>query len=109
MSERVVLVSVLQDGVSHETYEDFVRRVLLPMARKLPSVQSYEVTALRELVEDSGEPSPGDYIDFIEVSNLEDYGRDLEQMLGTDAGKTFEDRWQAYVARYVSLRGEKIE
>ena len=68
----------LQPGVRPETYEAFVRRIDYPAVRRIASIRNYH--SHRVLASPFSEaPLPFDFIDVVEVVDLEAYLRDLQE------------------------------
>ena len=105
--DRVVLLCWLRDPDDRSAYESFVRSAVLPLARRLSSVRSYEVIAVRDVLEGEGDP-PADFLEVIEVTSLDAYQKDLTDMLQTADGQEFEERWQAYIGRFQAVHGEVV-
>lgn len=77
----VIWYSRLQPGVSPEAYERWVREVDYQAAKEIESIISYRVH--RVLGPFAGEPTAAalasyDYVEIAEVTNMDDYLRDLE-------------------------------
>ena len=74
MSERIVFfLTKLSSEEERDSYEAWVRETDVPTARGLPGVKKYRVVRLEGPVMDGvGTPSY-DYIEIIEVSDLETY------------------------------------
>jgi len=85
MTTLIVLFN-LKPGVSVAEYEAFARDVDLPIVRKLPSVASFEVLKSSGLL--GGGAAPYQYVEVLEVRDLEQLGKDVstEQMRAV-AGK----------------------
>ena len=67
----------LKPGVTAEDYQAFVRRVDYPAVRRIASIRSYRSTRVVGTIP-AGSPAPFDFIDVVEVDDLEAYLRDLE-------------------------------
>jgi hypothetical protein len=104
MSTRVFFLSRLHEGADPAEYERWVRDVDLPVARAIPAVRSYDVVRLDGALRD-GEV-PYDYIEVLEVSDLETYKRELEE-IPDRAG--FSAAWRSFVGEAVSVHGTVIE
>ena len=80
MMPIAVWYSRLQPGVDPADYESWVERVDYPGAREIPSIQSYRV--FRVLGPCVGEANPAydhDYVEVVEVEDMQAYLRDLEE------------------------------
>jgi hypothetical protein len=68
----------LRPGVSAETYESFVQRVDYPAVKRIPSIRAYR--SHRVMGSALGEaPLPYDFVDVVEVADLQAYLRDLKE------------------------------
>ena len=105
MAQRVFFMNTLKPGVEPADYEEWVRRVDYPVARKQESIQSYVVTRLDGMLNGEGEP-PFQYLEVIEITDLEAYRS------GMDGNPEFEkllEEWATYVADSVMVHGEVID
>lgn len=76
----VVWYSRLQPGVEPATYERWVEEVDYPGARKIPSIQSYRVFRVQgPCVGDPNEAFTYDYVEVVEVTDMQAYLRDLDE------------------------------
>ncbi|NVK56273.1 MAG: REDY-like protein HapK [Alteromonadaceae bacterium] len=73
MTKIIVLFNLHPDADKH-VYEDWARTTDLPVARKLPSIDKFEVFRTTGLL-DGGE-APYQYIEVLEVNDLEQLGVD---------------------------------
>ena len=80
---RVFFFNTLRDGVDGEDYERWLRDVDYPKARSIPSVVSYEVVRIDGPLRDAGVDY--DYLEVVEVTDLESYKADLAELPGRDA------------------------
>lgn len=77
---KVIWFSRLQPGVDPAEYEAWVRRVDYPGAKQVPSLLSYKVYRIQEPC--VGGPYPQfdyDYVEVAEVTDMDDYLRDLDE------------------------------
>lgn len=102
MTNRVFFLNRLRPGVTKASYERWVREVDYPTAGSIPSIRSYKVHRLEGAFE--GEP-PYDYIEVVEVTDLEAYRKDLQ----TPDLKGFGEQWSGYVGESTAVYGELIE
>jgi hypothetical protein len=82
MTTRVFFFNRLNEGVDGADYERWVREVDYPTARSIPSIVSYEVVRVDGPFRDSGVPC--DFVEVVEITDLDDYRRDLEGLLDRD-------------------------
>lgn len=104
MAQRVFFLNRLQEGVSTADYEEWVRRVDYPVARRQPAIESYVVTRLDGHVVEEGE-APYQYLEVIEVTSIEEYraglsAPELEGLLR---------EWSEYVGESIAVYGEVID
>jgi hypothetical protein len=69
--------SRLQPGVKAEEYERWVREVDYVAARAIPSIISYRVHRISGPC--VGDGAPYDYVEVVEITDIEDYRRDIGQ------------------------------
>ena len=104
MASRVFFLHRLREGVDADEYESWIRRVDYPVARAQGAITSYTVTRIEGTLAGSGE-SPYDYLEVIEITDLESYRAlgslpEFEQLLKD---------WSQYVAEAVMIHGEVID
>src|SRR5262245_42804522 len=104
MAQRVFFLNRLRDGVDPREYEDWIRRVDYPIARAQDAITDYTVTRIEGAL-DGESGSPYDYLEVIEITDLESYRAlgslpEFEQLL---------QEWSHYVAEAVMIHGEVIE
>ncbi len=104
MAQRVFFLNRLDEGADPEEYEAWIRRVDYPIARAQGAITSYTVTRIDGTLSGEGE-SPYDYLEVIEISNLEAYRAlgDLPEF------KQLLQEWSQYVAEAVMIHGDVIE
>jgi hypothetical protein len=105
MAQRVFFMNTLKPGVKPEDYEDWVRRVDYPIARKQESIQSYVVTRLDGMLNGDGDP-PFQYLEVIEITDLDAYRGGMQ---GNPEFEKLLEEWGTYVADSVMVHGEVIE
>ena len=66
-----LLLNRLRQGASSADYERWVREVDYPTARALPPIASYVVAKMAATLD--GQPAPYDYIERVEITDLDDY------------------------------------
>ena len=106
MAQRVFFLNRLREGVDPEAYERFVREVDYPFARRLPTIRSYVVTRLDGLFE--GGDAPYDYLEVVEITELEEYRRSLDPSTSPEVQAFFE-QWSSFVSESLVVFGEVIE
>ena len=106
MAQRVFFLNRLRDAVEPADYERFVREVDYPFARRLPTIRSYVVTRLDGLWE--GGEAPYDYLEVVEITELDEYRRSLDPSASPDV-KQFFDQWSSFVGESLVVYGEVIE
>jgi hypothetical protein len=95
----------LKPGVSSEDYERWVREVDYPLAKGLGSIVDYRNHRLGGPLE-AGAPAPScDYLERVEVTDLEAYRRDLESPEGRELGR----QWAGFVGEHAAWTGEEVE
>ena len=104
MARRVFFLNRLREGVDPAEYEAWIRRVDYPVARAQDAIRSYTVTRIEGTLDGSGE-APYDYLEVIEVTDLESYRAlgslpEFEQLLKD---------WSQYVAEAVMIHGEVVD
>jgi hypothetical protein len=106
MAQRVFFLNKLREGVDPLEYERFVREVDYPFARRLPTIRSYVVTRLDALF-DGGE-APYDYLEVVEITELEAYRKSLDPRGSPEVQKFF-DEWSSFVGESLVVYGQVIE
>ena len=104
MAQRVFFLNRLHEGADPAGYEAWIRRVDYPVARAQEAITSYTVTRIEGTLSGEGE-SPYDYLEVIEISDLEAYRAlgdkpEFQQLLR---------EWSEFVAEAVMIRGEVID
>lgn len=103
MSTRVFFLNTLRPGARPEDYERFVREVDYPTARRIPSIEHYEVVRIAGGV---AAGLPCDYLEIVSVHDLERYRADLETLPGRES---FLAELRRFVGDAVVLDGTVIE
>ncbi|MCC6829059.1 MAG: REDY-like protein HapK [Novosphingobium sp.] len=78
---RIIVLLNLKPGKSRADYENWARATDLPTVNALASIDRFEVFEGTGLLR--GGPSPYDYIEIIDVADMEAFGKDA----ATDAMK----------------------
>ena len=106
MAQRAFFLNRLRPDVDPAAYEQFVRDVDYPFARKLPSIVSYVVTRIDGMLEGDAEP-PYHYLEVVEITDLDEYRAALDPHDPDVAA--FHAQWSSFVDESVVLHGETIE
>lgn len=73
---RIVVLFNLKDGVDPRAYEAWARETDIPTVRALPSIAGFEVAAATGLLMSEDQP-PFQYIEIIDVADMERFGSDV--------------------------------
>lgn len=101
MGSRVFILNRLHVSADPTEYERWVREVDYPVARALPAITSYEVYRLDGPLREGAVPY--DYIEVVEVTDLDDYRADLGGLPAE-----FSRSWRGYVADSTAVHSTKI-
>lgn len=74
----VFLLNRLKPGVDPADYEQWVRDVDYPIANSIPSILSYRTHRISGPYRQAH--ADYDYIEVVEVTNIDDYRRDLDEL-----------------------------
>ena len=85
----VFFLARLRGGVEPAAYEEWVRSFDYPTARAIPSIISYKTHRIRAPFRQAGVAY--DYIEVVEVTNIDDYRRELSEA-AAGAGAAAADR-----------------
>ena len=104
MAHRVFFLNRLHEGADPDEYEAWIRRVDYPVARAQGAITSYTVTRIEGLLSGVRE-SPYDYLEVIEITDLEEYRAlgelpEFQQLL---------QELSQYVADAVMIHGDVVE
>jgi hypothetical protein len=99
----VFFLNKLRDGVSGENYERWVREVDYPTARALKTIASYVVAKTPTTLD--GAASPYDYIERVEVTDIDAYRAELANAPGME---DFFAQWSSRVGESVAVFGDEI-
>nr|WP_047167607.1 REDY-like protein HapK [Sphingomonas sp. Y57] len=72
---RIIALFNLKPGVTREQYESWARSRDLPTVRSLPSIAAFDV--LRTTGTLSGDAAPYEYVEIIDVKDMERFGVDV--------------------------------
>jgi REDY-like protein HapK len=104
MATRVFFLNKLATGVDRSDYERWVRERDYPTARAIPSIRSYDVVRLDGPLREGDVPY--DYVEVVEVADLDDYRADLAALPGRDE---FVDELRGFVGEAIAVYGTTIE
>ena len=106
MAYRVFFLDRLKEGADPRDFERWVRDVARPFTERAESIDGYVVTRLDARLEGE-EPPPYDYVEVVEVSDLEAYKAELSPE--RPEVKAFDEEWFRYVGEAVAVYGEVLE
>ena len=106
MAQRVFFLNKLRAGVDPADYERWIREVDYPFARRLPTIRSYVVTRLDGLFD--GGKAPYDYLEVVEITELEAYRKSLDRNKSRELEQFFVE-WSSFVGESLVVYGEVIE
>jgi hypothetical protein len=98
----VFFLNRLRSGVTGEDYERWVREVDYPTARSLATIRSYVVARMAGTLE--GQPAPYDYVERVEITDIDDYRKELADPKMGD----FAQQWSGFVGESIAVFGEEI-
>ncbi|KPF87177.1 REDY-like protein HapK [alpha proteobacterium AAP38] len=76
MATRIIALFNLKPGIDRAAYEEWARAVDLPTVNALPSITEFAV--FRSVVTLGSEaPPPYQYIEIIDVADMDQFGRDI--------------------------------
>jgi len=105
VSKNVVFfLTRLSSQEEREAYERWVRETDVPTARGLPGVNNYRVVRLEGPVMDGVSSPSYDYIEIIEISDLETYQNALG---GVDPD--FLAQFTGFIGEFESVHGSVVE
>lgn len=84
---KIVVLFNLKAGTSVADYEKFARETDLPIVNALPSINRFEVLKAQGLL--SGGDSPYQYIEILDVNNMEQLGKDVSSETMQKVAATF--------------------
>lgn len=88
----IFVLSKLRPEVAPEKYEDWVREYDYPTSKKFKSIISYRAYKVKESLEQN-EPPEYSYIEHIDITNLEEYKKDLS----TPTGEELLKQWSQFM------------
>jgi hypothetical protein len=99
----VFFLNKLRPGVTGEAYERWVREVDYPTARSLDTINSYVVARMEATLD--GAPAPYDYVERVEITDVDDYRKELADPKMGDFGQ----QWSGFVGESIAVFGEEID
>ncbi len=99
----VFFLNKLRDGITGDNYEEWVREVDYPTARALSTIKSYVVARTPTTLD--GSPSPYDYIERVEVTDIAAY---REELAGAPGMESFFEQWSSRVGESIAVFGDEI-
>jgi hypothetical protein len=106
VAQRVFFLNKLREGVEPAAYEHWVRTVDYPFARSIPSIRSYVVTRLDGVLA-SAERAPYDFLEVLEVTDLDAYQAELSPE--RPEVQAFDEEWLSFVGETTAVFGEVVE
>ena len=101
--KTVFFLTKLKRGVKPAQYEKWIREYDYPVSRRLKTILDYKVHRIIGSL--SKQKSPYDYLEVIQVSEIEKY----KKTLGTAEMKELLQQWRKFIASYVAVHGEALE
>jgi hypothetical protein len=98
----VFFLNKLRPGATGEDYERWVRDVDYPTARSLDTINSYVVARMAATLD--GDPAPYDYIERVEITDIDAYRQELAAPKMGD----FAQQWSGFVGDSTAVFGEEI-
>jgi hypothetical protein len=98
----VFFLNRLRPGVKGEDYERWVREVDYPTARSLDTIKSYVVARTATTLD--GAPSPYDYVERVEITDVDAYRKELADPKMGDFAK----QWSGFVGESIAVFGDEI-
>jgi hypothetical protein len=98
----VFFLNKLRPGVAGRDYERWVREVDYPTARSLDTIRSYVVARMDATLD--GNPAPYDYIERVEITNIDNYRKELADPKMGD----FAQQWSGFVGESIAVFGDEI-
>ena len=89
----------LKPGANSKEYEKWVRERDYPTAKRIKSIKSYRVHRINGAFEGQ---KKYDYIEVLEITDLDTYTRDLS----SSEGKKLLAEWSDYIGEYHAVHGE---
>ncbi len=103
MSERLLFIYRLKQGVDRTEFEHWLRTEDIPAVRQRPTVLRCESIRIDAVL--AGGDSPASYIDILEVTDV----AEDQRLAGGPAGERLAEAWLAYVDDYRIVRGDVVD
>ena len=87
---RIIVLFNLKPGVAAEDYEAWARSRDIPGIRSMPSIDACTVHRTTSLLGSDGTP-PFDYVEIIDVADMEGFQKDFASDTATEIGREFRD------------------
>lgn len=100
----VFFLNKLHAHANADEYAKWVHDVDYPTARALSTIKSYVVARTPTTLE--GAPSPYDFIERVEVTDIAAY---REELAGAPGMESFFAQWSSFVAESTMVYGDEIE
>jgi hypothetical protein len=105
MTSCIFFFNQLSPGVNPSDYESWVRAVDYPRVETLRAVSSYTVVRIENHLRGDQGPLPSDYLEVVEVTDLEQYRAELATMPGREE---FVAQLNSYVSNSLAVYGTAI-
>jgi len=100
----VFVLSKLRTEVDPKEYENWVKQYDYPTSKKFKSIIFYRAYKVKESLEETESPEYS-YIEHIDITNLEEYKKDLS----SPAGRELLKQWSSFIKEAQMLVTEVIE
>jgi hypothetical protein len=87
---KVIVLFNLRDGVTAEAYESWAQSVDVPTVAGLESVDGFTIHRIGGLL-GTDAPAPYEYVELIEVNDLETLGRDVSTATMASVAQQFQE------------------
>lgn len=98
MSVQLVFLIKLREGIVQSDFEKFVVEVERPMVEGWDSVLAQRVLRVDGFFDVEGEQLPADFVDVIEVQDVERYQAQMKASEGSPGFAEFAEGWDRLVA-----------
>jgi hypothetical protein len=104
MTTHVFFLNALREGAEASEYERWLREVDYPTARSLPAIKSYQVVRVDGPLRE--DPAPCDYVEIVEITDLEHYQRDIATLPGREQ---FIEQLRSFIGSANAFHGTVID
>ncbi|WP_034269573.1 hypothetical protein [Haloechinothrix halophila] len=104
MTTHVFFLNKLRQDCDRDEYERWLREVDYPTARSLSSIEDYRVVRLEGMLSES--ELPCDYVEIVEISDLDAYAKDIGDFPGRER---FLEQLASFVDDAIITHGTVIE